>query len=150
MELLYIIAARLGLLHKCCCRLTPRRGTRRSPAWVGRYGEEAAASWLRARGYCVLRRNFRWGGSGEVDLVCRNGETLVFVEVKTRTRTDYGSPGRAVDARKRTLLRRGARHWLRLLGREVPYRFDIVELVLFDGRRPLVHHRRGAFSMRES
>lgn len=109
----------------------------------------AAASWLRARGYRILRRNFRWGGSGEVDLVCRDGETLVFTEVKTRTRTDYGSPGRAVDARKRTLLRRGAGHWLHLLGRETPYRFDIVELVLRDGARPAIRLRRGAFLMRE-
>lgn len=140
----------MGLLHKCSCRLTSKSGERRAPAWIGRYGEETAASWLRAQGYGILRRNFRWGNSGEVDLVCRDGETLVFVEVKARTRTDYGSPGRAVDARKRTLLRRGARHWLRLLGREVPYRFDIVEIVLRDGRRPVVRLRRGAFFMHES
>ena len=139
----------MGLLHRCSCRLTAKRGLRRSPAWIGRYGEETAASWLRAKGYRILRRNFRLGTDGEIDLVCRDGDTLVFAEVKTRTRSDYGSPGRAVDAAKRKLLRRGARRWLHLLKRETPYRFDIVEIVLRDGRKPSMRLRQNAFAMRE-
>lgn len=149
MELRYIIAACLGLLHRCSCRLIDKRGLRRSSAWIGRYGEKTAASWLRTKGYRILRRNFRLGTDGEIDLVCRHGDTLVFVEVKTRTRSDYGSPGRAVDAPKRRLLRRGARRWLHLLKRETPYRFDIVEIILRDGRKPSMRLRQKAFAMQE-
>lgn len=98
----------------------------------------------------MLRRNFRWGQSGEIDLVCREGKTLVFAEVKTRTRTDYGSPSRAVNAEKRRLLRRGAANWLRLLGRDVPHRFDIIEIVLHESIPPQITHRKKAFSMAEA
>ena len=99
---------------------------------LGRAGERAAAKYLRKKGYKVLYRNFRAPKGGEVDLVCRdkNCATLVFVEVKTRTRTDYGAPGSAVNAEKRSLIARGAMTWLRLLNREdVPFRFDIVEVL---------------------
>ncbi len=95
----------------------------------------------------VLRANFRLGGSGEVDLVCREGDVLLFVEVKARTRTDYGPPARAVDAAKRRLIRQGARHWLFFLDDEVPFRFDIVEVVLQDGVVPDVSRIKGAFEM---
>lgn len=81
--------------------------------------------------------------------MCREGNTLVFTEVKTRTRTDYGPPGRAVNAEKRRLLRHGAANWLRLLGRDVPYRFDIVEIVLHGGQAPQITHRKKAFTMTE-
>lgn len=89
------------------------------------------------------------GGSGEVDLVCREGDVLLFVEVKARTRTDYGPPSRAVDAAKRKLLREGARHWLFFLEEEVPFRFDIVEVVLHEGAVPEVSRRVGAFGFKE-
>ncbi len=131
----------MRLLHKWRCPLTDER--RRSGAWVGRYGELLACSWLRSRGLRVLRRNFRWGRSGEIDIVCREGGVLAFVEVKTRTRTDYGPPGRAVNAGKRRLLRIGAANWLRLLGRNVPHRFDLVEITLSPRALPRITHRRG-------
>ncbi len=97
----------------------------------------------------VLRRNFRLGRSGEVDLVCRHGETLVFVEVKSTTHAEHGAPARAVNRRKRELLRRGARNWLRLLGYAVPIRFDIVEVLLPPGGRPQLRRKQGAFTMHE-
>lgn len=97
----------------------------------------------------VLRHNFCWGRSGEVDLVCRDGKTLVFTEVKSLSTERYGAPGQHVDARKRRLLRRGAYNWLRLLGQRVPIRFDIIEVTLKGGERPQVLLHRGAFTMRE-
>ncbi|MHA3775390.1 YraN family protein [Verrucomicrobiota bacterium sgz303538] len=99
---------------------------------LGWEGERAAARFLRRNGYKILYRNFRAPGGGEVDIVCRdkNTATLVFVEVKTRTSTDFGSPGSAVDTAKQRLIARGATAWLRMLDREdIPFRFDIVEVV---------------------
>ncbi len=112
---------------------------------MGAYGELVAASWLRAQGLRVLRGGFRWGRSGEVDLVCRDGDTLVFVEVKSGTAEGPYALASKVDAGKRALLRLGAENWLRLLGREVEHRFDIVEVLLPARQRPRVAWHRAAF-----
>ncbi|WP_423231542.1 YraN family protein [Akkermansia sp. JRP_AM1] len=98
------------------------------------YGELAAASFLRGEGFSVLRRNWRPVRGGELDLVCRDGNCLVFVEVKTRTGNSYGGARRAVDARKRALIRRGAAEWLRQLPEPVPSRYDIVEVLYREGK----------------
>ena len=116
---------------------------------MGRYGEKVAASWLRAHGYRILYRNFRLGSGGEVDIVCRQGDTLVFTEVKSTTSTAAGTPARMVDRPKRELIRRGARNWLMMLGREVPHRFDIMEIWLLPGAPPRVNLLENAFPMRE-
>ena len=118
-------------------------------AFTGRYGEHVAASWLRAHGYRILYQNFRIGSGGEVDIVCRRGDTLVFTEVKSTTSPSSGTPARMVDRTKRELIRRGARNWLRLLNREVPYRFDIVEVTLLPGQAPAVNLIENAFHMQE-
>ena len=102
-----------------------------NPRSLGILGEEAAARHLHKLGYRVLYRNFRAPHGGEVDLVCRHGETLVFVEVKTRRTALHGRPGAAVNLRKQRLIARGALAWLRMLQYPtVPFRFDIVEVVL--------------------
>ncbi len=143
MELRHLIAARLHLLHK---RLCPwGEGAAPERAYVGRYGELVAASWLRAQGCRVLRRNFRWGTSGEIDLVCREGDTLVFVEVKSGTVNGPYPLAHKVDEEKRHLIRRGARNWFRLLGHSVPHRFDIVEVHLRAGERPELRRIENAF-----
>lgn len=78
-----------------------------------------------------MYRQFRAKRGGEVDLVCRHGDTLVFAEVKTRSGTKHGRPYEAVDADKRRLIIQGADAWLRLLDDpEILYRFDIVEVVV--------------------
>lgn len=100
---------------------------------LGEWGEREAALHLRRRGWKILRKNFRAPGGGEVDLVCRDGETLVFAEVKTRRSEELGRPLDAVDQKKQKLIRRGALHWLRLL--EMPdltFRFDVIEVLAND------------------
>ncbi|MBQ4614206.1 MAG: YraN family protein [Akkermansia sp.] len=148
MELRHTIAARLHLLHRWSCPWAA--DTRPDTAYVGQYGELVAASWVRAHGMTVLRSNFRWGDAGEIDLVCRQGDTLVFCEVKSTTSPDSGAPARAVDRFKRRKLRSGALRWLQLLGREVPTRFDILEIWLSGGQLPRVRHTTSAFPLRKS
>jgi len=101
------------------------------PKAFGDWGESQAGAFLKRKGWKVLRRNFRAEGGGEVDLVCRDGEVLAFVEVKTRRRRDFGDPRSAVNRKKQRLIIRGALEWLRLLDRpDLTFRFDIVEVVV--------------------
>src|SRR5213592_3538437 len=103
----------------------------------GELGEKLAARYLRKHGYKVLCRNFRGRTGGEIDIVCRDGDTLVFVEVKTRTREDFGRPVEAVNAAKRKLISRGALAWLQLLDNpDILVRFDVVEIVLAEDGQP--------------
>ena len=150
MELRFTIAARLRLLHKWSCPWGSD-ATPPSTARVGEYGELVAASFLRAHGLKVLRRNWRWGKRGELDLVCRHGDTLVAVEVKSATAHRSGAPMRMVNATKRRLLRVGLHNWLRLLRpqEEIPTRFDVVEVYLPAGARPEIHWHQGVFTFTE-
>src|SRR5881409_3027391 len=92
----------------------------------GRLGERAARAHLRRLGLKFLTANFH--GRGETDLVFRDGEVLVFVEVKTRSNEAWIRPARAVDLRKQRLLTQTALDYLRMLQfPEVNVRFDIVE-----------------------
>ena len=92
-------------------------------------GEKLAARYLRRHGFKVLYRNFRGRQGGEIDLVCREGDTLVFVEVKTRTNKDFGRPIEAVNRQKQRRISLGGLAWLRLLGDpDILFRFDVVEV----------------------
>ena len=103
---------------------------------IGNYGERVAAAFLRHHGYRVLTRNYKTT-QGEIDLVCRHGDVLVFVEVKTRAAVDWTLPSEAIDARKEEALRSAARRYLELLDRaEIHYRFDVVEVWLKTGAIP--------------
>jgi putative endonuclease len=109
-----------------------------------------AARFLQTGGWRILKRNYRAQGGGEVDLVCRDGNMLVFSEVKTRTSDSHGRPMDAVNAEKEQLIIRGAISWLKLLdNNDVPYRFDIVEVILKDGERPHVNVVENAFQLPE-
>ena len=96
---------------------------------LGDAGEEAAARFLVARGYVVLARNYRCS-AGEIDLVCRDGETLVFVEVKTRRGVAFGIPEEAVTARKLARLAAAGQHYLQGQSPETDWRIDVVAIEL--------------------
>lgn len=118
---------------------------------LGRRGEHLAAGYLRrTHGFRVLYRNFRapGRGGGEVDLVCRDGNMLVFVEVKTRASLAHGRPAEAVGPAKEALVARGARAWLRLLDDpDVRFRFDLVEVLVEPGKTPELCLLRDAFTL---
>ena len=96
----------------------------------GLAGEDAAAAHLQERGLAVIGRNFRVRG-GEIDLVCRDDDGVVFVEVRLRSRGDYGGAAASITAAKQARLILAARHWLARHG-ERPCRFDCV---VIDGGR---------------
>ncbi|KRF37772.1 YraN family protein [Nocardioides sp. Soil805] len=93
-------------------RPTPAPGARQtSRQRLGAYGEELAAQHLSRQGLTVLDRNWRCD-IGEIDLVLRDGSTLVVCEVKTRTSTAFGTPHEAVTPRKVARMRSLAARWL--------------------------------------
>jgi putative endonuclease len=77
----------------------------------GQAAEALAAEYLRRRGLSILERNFRCR-FGEIDLIARDGETVVFVEVRMRGRSDFGGAAESITARKRERLRKAARFYL--------------------------------------
>ena len=114
---------------------------------LGETGEELAARYLEAQGLRLLERNVRLRG-GELDIVARDGPVLVFVEVRTRRGTRFGTPEESVDRRKQERLARLAREYLqdrRLSG--VNCRFDVVSVLYLRGEpAPRILHIRDAFS----
>lgn len=117
--------------------------TSRQRAALGAYGETLAARYLTSRGMVVLDRNWRCE-LGEIDLVLRDGETLVFCEVKTRSSARYGSPLESVTARKAARLRRLAGRWLadhQVRPRDV--RLDLVGVLVPRTGSPSVEHVAG-------
>jgi len=113
----------------------------------GELGERAARDFLRRRGLKFLAANFR-SDRGEIDLVFRDEDCLVFVEVKTRSSEDWTRPAAAVNARKRRLLCQTALDYLRRLRNPpVKIRFDIVEVLLEAGAVHEVRHLPNSFAM---
>jgi len=117
---------------------------------LGTRGEKLACQFLKRSGYKILYRNFRGRTGGEIDIVCRDGDTLVFVEVKTRTREDYGRPIESIDRDKRKRISRGGLAWLRLLNDpDILFRFDVVEVIIAKGAKPRLELVRNAFALSE-
>ena len=113
----------------------------------GALGEKAAKKYLQKQGLKFLCANFR-SPRGEVDLVFRENDCLVFVEVKTRSSEDWTRPAAAVNAHKRKLLSGCALDYLQLLKNpEVKMRFDIVEVLLKDGAVHEIRHLPNTFSL---
>jgi putative endonuclease len=112
---------------------------------LGLRGEAIACQELKRRGYTILERRVR-GKLGEIDIVARDGPDLVFIEVKTRSGTRFGTPAEAVDRRKQKKLVTLAHAYLaRKRKKEVPVRFDIVSVLEIPGRKPQVEVFQGAF-----
>jgi putative endonuclease len=102
---------------------------------TGQRGEEEAYFYLRKKGYVMIARNYRSPRSrSELDLVGWDGETLCFVEVKTRSARDFMPAEAAVDTEKQLDLSRVARDFLRKIKGEPPVRFDVVSVYLEGGK----------------
>ena len=124
----------LALLYRLAdaARHRSRARTSTTEQAHGRRGEDLAHRFLRRHGLIIVARNYRSrSGSGELDIVAWDRDTLVFVEVKARASGDYGSPDRAVGLQKERDLRRAAGDYLRRSGtaREQA-RFDLLNIIL--------------------
>ena len=112
---------------------------------LGETGEELACRELRRRGYAVVARRFRTR-FGEIDIIARDGETLVFVEVKARSSPEFGAPAEAVTPRKQhTISLMASEYLLRTGSTAAPCRFDVVAVMMGQGRPPRVEVFPGAF-----
>lgn len=113
---------------------------------IGSYGERVAEAFLRRNGYRVLYRNYRTT-RGEIDLVCREGSVLVFVEVRARANEVFGRPVETIGADKQENLRYAAQRYLELLDRhDFHHRFDAVEIILNVGQIPVCTLQRDLFA----
>ena len=95
---------------------------------TGIWGEELAASYLREKGYVILERDWH-SVHRDIDIIAQDGETIVFVEVKTRCNRDFGDPLQAIDAGKRHHLRLAMNHYIKYRKIDNPCRFDVITVV---------------------
>ena len=120
---------------------------------LGTRGESLAAEYLEANGYRLVLSNFTVpigrnsrgvAVTGEIDIVAVDGETLCFVEVKTKTSDEFAAPIATVTVRKQRQITRTARIYRRVFGlREMPYRYDVVSLVLGRSSEPRIELIKG-------
>ena len=105
-----------------------------SAAARGARAEALAADHVARHGLVIIERNFRTR-HGEIDLIARDGDSLVFVEVRMRSRTDFGGAGASVTEAKQARWIAAAQGYLMKIGREPPCRFDVVLLDALDASR---------------
>lgn len=111
---------------------------------LGNKGEKLACRYLRRKGYKILENNYRCN-IGEIDIVARKDECLVFVEVKTRSNKEFGEPFEAVTSYKQERLRRLAESYIVSKPKnKLNSRFDVISL-LFNGEKFTINHIENAF-----
>lgn len=110
---------------------------------LGDKGEIIAKENLLQKGYLVLEQNYRWG-KGEIDLICKKEQTLVFVEVKTRQTSYFGEPYQAVTRQKQKQIIKVANQYIMEGNIGLDVRFDVVSIIL-NSKRKAVNHIENAF-----
>ena len=113
--------------------------------WLGDRGERLAVRYLKRQGFRILARRSR-NRLGEIDIIALDGDSIVFVEVKTRSSQSAGHPSEAVTFAKQQQLTRLALTWLKSRGMlERRARFDVIAITWGDGTGPLIEHYKSAF-----
>ena len=116
---------------------------------LGDFGEDAACSYLKKKRYRIESRNFSCR-RGEIDIIARKGEYLVFVEVKLRRNADFGEAKEFVTQTKQRRVIAAAEYWLMKHPTELQPRFDVIEIYAPEGlqtTRPEIHHIEDAFQL---
>jgi putative endonuclease len=113
---------------------------------LGSEGEDLAVRFLQKKGYRIVARNYKTP-VGEIDIIARDGDTIVFIEVKTRTDISFGYPFEAVNNRKRQKLKNLALLYLKRQGKESPVRFDVLSIFCMDDGKKDIEHIKDAFEV---
>ena len=106
---------------------------------LGKWGEDRAAEYLERKGYTIIERDWK-SGRRDLDIVAKNGNVIVFVEVKTRRNSLYGQPEEAVDYRKLQSLQQAINHYIKFRQIRQEVRFDIISVVGTIGTEPDIQH----------
>lgn len=111
---------------------------------VGQKGESLAVHHLKEKGYVILEQNWRFS-KAEIDVIAKDDEVLVFVEVKTRSYDYYGRPEDSIGRKKEKLVADAGAAYMRSIGHEWEIRFDIISIILPKTGIPTIDHFKDAF-----
>jgi putative endonuclease len=112
---------------------------------VWHFGEESACAFLRKKGYKIIDRNYRTT-VGEIDIIARNREVLLFVEVRTRSSSDFAQPWESIGYRKQKHLRLAAKAYVQEKAiYDAEFRFDVISITLSDAVKPQIDWIQNAF-----
>jgi len=113
---------------------------------LGSKGESLAVTFIKKRGYTVITRNYKTP-FGEIDIIAKDGDTVVFIEVKTRKNTVFGYPFESVNKKKMQKIKNSALHYLKKQGQEFRVRFDVISIVSTYSGHNEVEHITDAFEV---
>lgn len=106
---------------------------------LGKWGEEIAAAFVEKKGYEIIQRDWK-SGHHDLDIIAKDEDTLVIIEVKTRRNRLFGNPEEAIDYKKRLSLLSAANHFVKSHHINAPIRFDIISIVGMIGSTPEIDH----------
>lgn len=111
---------------------------------VGNRGEDIATKYLSDLGWSILERNWRYK-KAEVDVIAKQNQCIIFVEVKTKSYAFYGNPEEQVSQRKERLLIDAAYNYMEKIKHEGEIRFDIISILMDANNQPILTHFKDAF-----
>lgn len=112
---------------------------------LGKHGEDLATVFLKQKGFQIITRNYRQK-TGEVDIIAKDGDTLIFIEVKTRSSLLFGQPFEAVTKKKQTQLNRIALDYMtRNKINNQAARFDVISILIEQNKKPKIEHLQNCF-----
>jgi putative endonuclease len=121
------------------------RAVVRSMKDLGKRGEDLAVALCKAKGFMVIEQNFRTP-FGEIDIIAKDGNVFVFIEVKARTGDAYGAPFEAVTRGKRDRITKVAMSYMKRFRKEVPARFDVISISM-TSEKPDLEYIQDAFEI---
>ncbi len=111
---------------------------------LGRLGEDLASRYLEKNNYTIVKRNYRTD-YGEIDIIAKNRDFLVFIEVKTRRNKTYGEAAEAVNFKKQNKILNTSLIYLSETSEELQVRYDVIEVYII-GKKPIINHFENAFN----
>lgn len=111
---------------------------------IGKQGEDIASAYLESLGYHILERNWRFS-KAEIDIICKDNDVLVFVEVKSKSYTYFGAPEDSISTYKENLIIDAANRYMESISYDWAIRFDIVSIIFDKNKNPAITHFKDAF-----